>query len=290
MKRNASVAFDREKILTKYCKDSLAINPKKVFKTLQIQARDSFIERNGKIYLPLLHQAARNKTYQFQRTSGDEIMAAMNQTFNEGTFGFKPTDQQKIFFQEMLKACVPIIYKDDLSIHLDRILSQNNWTEIKQELLCVTPRRFGKTWAVGMFIAALLINVPEIEIVVFSMAMRASRKMLALVDKFISRHEKGASMICRPHNQERLTLKGDSPNDERMCLSLPGRSDVFYIYFFYFYLFRCSLILNLIIIIIITIRIIIITIVTRIKHKYTRVITLPTDNIPVYIQIRFLYS
>ncbi len=127
----------------------------------------------------------------------------------------------------MINSVIPKIFGDELQCHLSDLLKENGWDQIMQELLCVTPRRFGKTWAVAMFVAAVLICVPGIEVAIFSMAMRASRKMLGLVDKFVSAHAEGKIMIIKPHNQEFLTLKGSAyVGDERKCYSYPGKSEV----------------------------------------------------------------
>ena len=204
-----------------------AVNSGRFFDILDKHTNDLCKERSKDLYVPKISEAGSNPKYWHKKTSGDEIVKNIRRTLDE--FGYTRTDQQKIFHEQMINACIPKIYGDELDFHADRILRENEWSAIMQELLCVTPRRFGKTWAVAMFVAAILINVPYVEVVIFSMALRASRKMLALVDKFISRHAQGNKMLCRPHNQERLTLRGESgPDDERFCLSFPGRSDVLY--------------------------------------------------------------
>ena len=196
-----------------------------MFDSFASYAKDLYEEKASLSYIPERHEAASNRTYWHKHTSGESILKHIRQVLDE--FGYTRTDQQKVFHEHMINACLPIIFGDELQFHMDRILKENSWEEIMQELLCVTPRRFGKTWAVAMFCAAILVCVPYVEVVVFAMAMRAARKMLALIDKFLSRHEEGNKMLCRPHNQERLTLRGDTgADDERFCLSLPGRSDV----------------------------------------------------------------
>jgi hypothetical protein len=216
---------------------NIPINAKKLFKQLNDHANEEYKKVEDSIYVPELHESASNRKYWTRKTSGEEKLRLIRETLDE--FGYKRTDQQKVFHEHMINACLPIIFGDELDYHTEKILKENDWEAILQELLCVTPRRFGKTWAVAMFVATILINVPNIEIVIFSMAMRASRKMLALVDKFISRHERGNQMICRPHNQECLTLRGNfGVDDKRVCQSFPGRSDVtIYIYIYFIILF-----------------------------------------------------
>lgn len=176
-------------------------------------------------YIPPISKSISNSTYAERLIGGYEILKKLRRTLDE--FGYKRTDQQKIFHDQMINSVIPKIFGDELQCHLSDLLKENGWDQIMQELLCVTPRRFGKTWAVAMFVAAVLICIPDIEVAIFSMAMRASRKMLGLVDKFVSAHPEGRNMIIKPHNQEFLTLKGSShTTDERKCYSYPGKSEV----------------------------------------------------------------
>ena len=78
-----------------------------------------------------------------------------------------------------------------------------------------------------MFVAALLITIPKISIVVFSMASRTSKQMVRIVDDFLTRHQKGTDMIIHPHSQEQITLRGTSgPDDKRVFKAYPGNSKV----------------------------------------------------------------
>ena len=85
------------------------------------------------------------------------------------------------------------------------VMKRNGWTTLKQQVLCMTPRRFGKvsnelhitslrlvrgafshhrpaihvqTTSVSMFLAAMAWVVPGCELAVFSTGRRASSKLL----------------------------------------------------------------------------------------------------------------
>ena len=63
------------------------------------------------------------------------------------------------------------------------------------QMICC-PRRFGKTFATGMFVAAYLYVIPSVEICIFSPSRRQSVKMLELVRTFL---------IKLPGAKERIT-------------------------------------------------------------------------------------
>ena len=59
------------------------------------------------------------------------------------------------------------LFKDDTDVDLARVMSINGWKHLKQQCLAMTPRRFGKTMSVGMFVAAYLYAVENAEICIF---------------------------------------------------------------------------------------------------------------------------
>ena len=71
-------------------------------------------------------------------------------------------------------------YREDWVLNKPEILKCNGWGTSFSEVLISTPRRFGKTFAVAIFIAVVALSVP-LEVVVFSPARRASRKLLERV-------------------------------------------------------------------------------------------------------------
>ena len=69
----------------------------------------------------------------------------------------------------------------------------------------MTPRRFGKTMSVGMFVAAYLYAVENAEICIFSTGRRASQKLLELIKSLIEKLPNGRDRIQK-FNQEILNL------------------------------------------------------------------------------------
>ena len=76
--------------------------------------------------------------------------------------GWGRSYHQRIFHEDFLKACTRIFWKTCPSGQFARdhhkILIQNGWEHLAQEILISTPRRFGKTISVSMFAAALMVS------------------------------------------------------------------------------------------------------------------------------------
>jgi hypothetical protein len=68
--------------------------------------------------------------------------------------GYVRSAMQKKFHESFLQAVALHLYRDDKEIDMDMVKRNNDWSNLKQQALCLTPRRFGKTTAVSMFVAA----------------------------------------------------------------------------------------------------------------------------------------
>jgi hypothetical protein len=124
--------------------------------------------------------------------------------------------QQKKFHHWFIQAVLPHIFGEDWDTNCQRVLGEFDLDKLYPEVLCITPRRYGKTWAVSMFVAALLMCVPGIRVAVFSTGKRASSWLMRKVVKFIKDIEGGADRIVR-QNQEELFV-GDAPLNKGMGL------------------------------------------------------------------------
>jgi hypothetical protein len=62
--------------------------------------------------------------------------------------GFQRSFQQRLFHEAFIRACIKHIYKDDFASCAARLMRENRWLDIKQEVMITTPRRFGKTFSV----------------------------------------------------------------------------------------------------------------------------------------------
>lgn len=104
--------------------------------------------------------------------------------------GWERSYHQRIFHESFLCAITKILFKTDpkgtFEQSYPRLLEINNWTRINQEILISTPRRFGKTVSVCLFVAALMFAAPSIEISIYSTCKRISGKLLRNCVKFLS--------------------------------------------------------------------------------------------------------
>ena len=99
--------------------------------------------------------------------------------------GWERSEMQKRFHEGFLQAVALHIYREDADIDMDAICRMNDWPNLKQQILCQTPRRFGKTTVVSMFCAAYEMTVPKSEQCIFSTGKRASDKLVENVTNFI---------------------------------------------------------------------------------------------------------
>lgn len=125
------------------------------------------------------------------------------------TFSSIRSEQQKQFHDAFTQACLPHIYGEHWEAERERVLKNFGINAIRFEAMAITPRRFGKSWAVGMFCAGLLWCVPRIRICVFSTGKRASGSLMELVLKFLSKIEGYAKRVCKK-TEEQLFLAGSA--------------------------------------------------------------------------------
>lgn len=114
-------------------------------------------------------------------------------------FGVRRSVEQKQFHEAYIRACLPWIYGDEFEANYARIMQENAIKKLIQNVLGLAPRRFGKTWAIAMFVAAMLLVVTGIEISIFSTGKRASGSLTERVKMFM------------------LQIPGSSEAYERIC-------------------------------------------------------------------------
>lgn len=134
--------------------------------------------------------------------------------------GWERSKMQKLFHRNFLQAVCLHLYRDDADVDMNRIMKLNNFDSLQQQVLCLTPRRFGKTTSVAMFVAAYSLSVPRSEQCIFSTGRRASQKLLELIRDMVLAGEHAPRVLkC---NQETMVVSGDSPLDVRKIHSYPS--------------------------------------------------------------------
>lgn len=129
---------------------------------------------------------ARDKIRDISVSLGDKRVAMLHKTLD--SYGStKRAVHQRLFHDKFLVSCLPHIYGDEWQWSRVRVLEKHGLSKIDHETMVITPRRFGKTWAVTMFVAAMLLCCPGITISVLSTGARASTSLKETTVKFIEK-------------------------------------------------------------------------------------------------------
>ena len=158
-----------------------------------------------------------------QSAQGDKLMFKLKKLLDyvpKSYKGWERSKMQKIFHRNFMQATCMHLYRQDPDIDIDRIMKMNGFDNLKQQVLCLTPRRFGKSTSVAMFVAAYGMTVPYSEQCIFSTGRRASQKLLELIRDMIKSGEHAHMFIkC---NGETMLLQGPTPLDVRKVHSYPS--------------------------------------------------------------------
>lgn len=140
---------------------------------------------------------------------GDANLAGIIRTLE--AFGMRSEDQ-KLFHNMFIEASLPHIYGGPTAWPqvAERVMERMKIAKIQSEVFVLTPRRWGKTTSVAMFVAAVMLNVPGIKVAVYSTAKRTSGGVMAKVCEYIRMIE-GAMDRVIVRNQEQLFIAERPP-------------------------------------------------------------------------------
>lgn len=170
-----------------------------------------------------LWQAYTQEHVEKQRTGGDQRLLDLRNALSHLDTKYCRSTHQRQFHDAFIASCIRNIYRDEYSANYLRILEENKWMECRQEVFICCPRRFGKTFAVAMYVAAYAMTQPEQRICIFSPSRRQSKMLLDQVKKFICEYENGNQLIVK-FNQEECWVQGsEGPNDVRVICSYPSK-------------------------------------------------------------------
>ena len=165
-----------------------------------------------------LLDASRSRT---KVITGRERLTALRTVLD--SFGLDRSDTQREFHDCMIGACAQLIFKEDLESELDDLLAELGIDELHSEFMAITPRRWGKTYSVAMFVVAAAFAIEGVEQAIFSTGRRASQKLLELIYTFICKIPGMKESIIK-HNVETIWLRGpNGPSDVRRIFSYPSK-------------------------------------------------------------------
>jgi hypothetical protein len=140
--------------------------------------------------------------------NGDERVRKMREQLDNFEGYVRSPDQMK-FHEAFIQASLPKIYRADWQDHAQRVMEEHKLLKKQPEVMIMTPRRFGKTEAVSMFVASTLLNVPGIKIAIFSTGKRASGGLTDLTYQKILKIKGGYERVVKK-NEEHLFIAGEA--------------------------------------------------------------------------------
>jgi hypothetical protein len=129
------------------------------------------------------------------QSNGDDRIDLLNKLLDPR--GILRSNDQKRFHASMVAATLPLIYGVEWEARNAEVLKSHGLTSVETEVLILAARRWGKTWAVAMYIVALILSVPGVEVCVFSPTGRQSGMLADHVRQFLSRVEGSERRIVR---------------------------------------------------------------------------------------------
>ena len=142
------------------------------------------------------------------------------------SYGLNGSAMQQLFWNHMFGACAQLLFKDDLEANRDDFMLELGLTRLQKQFMAITPRRFGKTYSVAMFVVAMASAVGGLEQAIFSTGRRASQKLLDLIYHFICKIPGMKERITK-HNVETIEIQGPlGPSDIRKISSYPSKVKV----------------------------------------------------------------
>ena len=157
------------------------------------------------------HQNLRRRINTPRAASGDTILRNIEKTLDrigDGEGGFmKRHEDQRRFHRVYLDAMLPLIYPArEWSSCAARVMRERKLKRIHTEVACSTPRRWGKSVAMGMLVAAILVHVPGIRVGIFAQGSRASVMLAQKVREYISRMEGADKFKALKNSSEEFYL------------------------------------------------------------------------------------
>jgi len=208
---------DADNILT--ISPSLHTLRSKLSQAFQYLSIKEDIERE-ETHIPIVTQYYTDFKYRHKESSGEATMKNIEETikllFPKGRFKF-----QIKLHDQMLRATLRQILGNNYEHEFERVCEERGWNGPKKNMFVIASRRSGKTTGMSSMIAALLLNVTNIEIVVYSVGERSAKEFVKLIEKYTRYSPNGSSRI-KSSKAEELTIFGSVPGDERRVRSFPS--------------------------------------------------------------------
>jgi len=158
--------------------------------------------------------------------SGAHYLQQLYQKLDEiDRLEYPRSHHQKTFHECFTRACLRSIFGDSFEKHHSQLRRDYDVEDFKTEVMIVTPRRFGKTFAVAQYCAAFAASVLGKEIAIFSTGRRASKKMLDLVLRFLRPIMRPTQTITSANVEEVIIFDSLTGKRNKIC-SYPSKVQV----------------------------------------------------------------
>lgn len=189
------------------------------FKVFEEETLSQLESSQMKSHMKMILNRCKEKTV----PQGDKLMLKLRGLLDyipRSYRGWERSKMQKMFHRNFMQATCLHLYRNDADVDMDKIMRMNKFENLKQQVLCLTPRRFGKSTSVAMFVASYALAIPHSEQCIFSTGRRASQKLLELIRDMILAGDYADRFIkC---NGETMLIQGDDPLDIRKIHSYPS--------------------------------------------------------------------
>jgi hypothetical protein len=160
------------------------------------------------LHAPILKLAAMYKSAEQERKLSERLVTRRQYTFDPNTAnqlsgetrykrvlamveiitkanGFSLSNAQRLFVKEYLYACAPLVFGTDWRECSMQFLQKHKLAKIIYQVMALTPRRFGKTVSICVFVLALIMSVPRLRVIVISQGKRASLALVKKIKEFL---------------------------------------------------------------------------------------------------------
>lgn len=161
------------------------------------------------------------RSRQQTKTTGRQRLAKLQRTLD--LMGLKRSKNQREFHREMTKSVLRQLFREDLAENLESLYEEFAVDDFDSCVMIVTPRRWGKTTAVAMFVVAVAAAIESVEQSIFSTGRRASQKLLELIYHLLCRVPGMKESIVKK-NVETIWIRGPGgEGDLRKIGSYPSK-------------------------------------------------------------------
>jgi hypothetical protein len=140
------------------------------------------------------------------------------------SLGYKRSRHQIEFHKAFIAANLKNILGEDLQPNLSRLVEEFGINEIKLDIIIDTPRRFGKTMGVSLFVASFLYTQPGKSVSIYSTGRRASKNILNKIKELLEKLT-GSTACFDANNVENIVVHC-MDGGKAFCSSFPSSINI----------------------------------------------------------------